>query len=170
MKQNFTKLAVATALIAAPAWAFAQVGSETDSDTIEVSAEVANSCIISANPLDFGSVDVTVATNVDETTTIEVTCTSDAAYHIGLDVGSNEDTGSRRMAFDGTNFLIYELYQDASHTAVWGNDTGDETTLVSDTGTGSAETHSVYGRIVTDAQNGLPAGSYTDTVTATVYY
>ncbi|WP_111640517.1 Csu type fimbrial protein [Marinimicrobium alkaliphilum] len=170
MKKTLTQLAIATALITAPAWANAQVGAETDSDTIAVSAAVANSCIISTNPLDFGNVDVTVAANVDQTTLIEVTCTNDATYHIGLNAGINEDVGQRRMALDATNFLIYELYKDLGHTEVWGNDTGVETTLVAEIGTGSAQPHSVYGRIVTDTQNGLPAGSYTDTVTATVYY
>lgn len=61
--------------------------------------------------------------------------------------------------------MAYELYQDASRSKVWGND-GDA--LLSATGTGLAETKTVYVRVPQN-QN-VPAGTYTDTIIATVSF
>jgi spore coat protein U-like protein len=66
---------------------------------------------------------------------------------------------------DGTHFLSYALYSDTNRTAVWGNTSG---TGVASTGTGAAVSLPVYGA-VSSGQN-VPAGSYTDTVVATVTF
>jgi spore coat protein U-like protein len=88
-----------------------------------------------------------------------------------LGQGANADTGStdaaplRRLKDSGTNYLSYVLYSDSGRTALWGN---DATVDVAATGTGVADAHTVYGRVAS-GQN-KPAGSYSDTVVATVTF
>jgi spore coat protein U-like protein len=64
---------------------------------------------------------------------------------------------------DGTDFLDYQLYTDSEHTTVWDNTTGQSVT-----GTGASSPTPVYG-VITKGQN-VPAGSYTDTVVATITF
>ncbi|MCP1727235.1 spore coat protein U-like protein [Natronospira proteinivora] len=138
-----------------------------DTDTLTVSAEVDSSCVVTANDLDFGTINVLSADPVEETTTIDVTCTSDTGYEIGLDPGNSGEVSARHMTDGSDNELNYNLYQDAGHGDVWGDTEGDDT--VADTGTGSAESHTVYGQVA-GGQDDLPAGSYDDTINVTIYY
>jgi spore coat protein U-like protein len=146
-------------------------GSATSSMT--VSATVAANCLISAGALGFGTYDPVAAnasTSLDGTATLTVTCTSGSAAKIRLGQGANADTGGgstdatpvRRM-LSGGNYLSYQLYQDVGHSTIWGNTDG---THVNYTGTGSSGSVTVYGR-VNSGQN-KPAGSYSDTVLATI--
>jgi spore coat protein U-like protein len=64
-----------------------------------------------------------------------------------------------------SNRLSYFLYSDAGWTTVWANTVG---TGVAHTGTATATAITVYGQ-VTAGQN-VPAGSYSDTVVATVTF
>jgi len=138
-----------------------------------VGAEVVNNCIISASDLTFGDYDPIVshaADTLDGSGSVTITCTSGASAAITLAQGANPDAGSsdivplRRMT-DGTNFLNYFLFSNAGLSTVWGN---DGTVDVETTGDGEAEMHTVFGS-VTAAQN-VPAGSYSDTVVATVSF
>lgn len=103
------------------------------------------------------------------TGTVTVTCTSGSAGVITLGQGVNADVGSdaapvRRM-LAGTDYLSYSLYSDTGRTSVWGN---TEVTGVARTGTGAADAVTVYGSVA-PGQN-VPAGSYSDTVVATVTF
>jgi len=66
----------------------------------------------------------------------------------------------------GSNLLSYSLYEDSGHTTVWGQTIGTNT--VTGTGTGLPVTQTVYGQI--PAQQAMPVGAYTDTITVTVTY
>ncbi len=101
---------------------------------------------------------------IDQTTTVSITCTSTTPYTVGLDDGANPLVTQRRMT-NGTNFLNYELYSDSGRTTRWGNASGS---WVSDTGSGSAQSKTVYGRLA--GSQALFLGSYTDTITVTVTY
>lgn len=134
--------------------------------TFQARIVILNACTaLSASTLDFGSQGV-LSADVDQTSTINVTCTTDAPYTVKLDAGANAgtpgDVDTRRMT-DGTDFVSYNLYSDASGGAVWDNTTG-----VSRNGTGSQEAITVHGRV--PAQTTPPAGTYTDTVTVTLTY
>lgn len=59
--------------------------------------------------------------------------------------------------------LGYQLYTDASRTKVWGSTGGTDT--LAGTGDGPAQSIPVYGRL--ESAN-VKAGSYTDTITATI--
>jgi spore coat protein U-like protein len=65
----------------------------------------------------------------------------------------------------GSALVPYELYQVAGGTTFWGNTPGTDT--VAGTGTGSAVPLSVHGKLTS---TNFPAGTYEDTVTATVTY
>jgi spore coat protein U-like protein len=143
------------------------------SSSIAVSATVNANCLITAGALGFGTYDpvsANASSPLDGSATLSVTCTQGAAAKIMLGQGSNADTGSndgapvRRMR-TGTNYLSYQLYKDVAGGVVWGNTDG---THVAYTGTGGSGSVSVYGR-VTAGQN-VPAGSYTDTVLATINF
>jgi spore coat protein U-like protein len=166
------RLALASALFvavgsAAPSMAVAG----TASSNIQISSSVANSCTISAAALNFGSYNQTTASLV--TGTVTTNCTSGASATITLNQGnnpvlnSNDEAPLRRLSntADAANSLNYTLYQNSGRTNVWGNSTNTGVTVI---GTSSNVSTSVYG-VIPAGQN-VPAGSYTDTVTATVTY
>jgi spore coat protein U-like protein len=140
---------------------------------LSATSTVVNNCTISTSALASGNYDpvsANASTALDGTGTVTVTCTKDATTKITLGQGSNANTGStdaaplRRMT-DGTNFLSYSLYSDSGRTTVWGN---TPATGVDHTGTGTATNITVYGRV--SAGQNVPAGSYSDTVLATVTF
>lgn len=69
------------------------------------------------------------------------------------------------MSDGASHFLSYALYQDTGRTTVWGNTGG---TGVANTGTGTQNALTVYGAVA--AGQAVPAGSYSDTVVATVTF
>lgn len=131
---------------------------------LEAHATVSAACRISlAQDLDFGSTSA-LASALDQSSIIIVRCPIGASWTLGLSDGSN---GVRRMS-DGTgNLVAYELYKDAGRAQRWGI---SGISLVSGTGGGVTfpQTLPVYGRV--PPQPILPAGTYTDTVTATLTF
>jgi spore coat protein U-like protein len=140
-------------------------------DDLDVSATVVANCLITANALNLGNYDpvgANAAAAATATTTLSVSCTSGAAATVTLGQGDNvgaasTDADPNRRLTDGTNFLNYGLFTDVGLSDEWGNTVG---TGVAHTGTGSAVALTVYGSIPA-AQN-VPAGTYTDTVVATI--
>lgn len=125
---------------------------------------IQSSCSISANPLSFGTY---AGVLLDASTTLSVTCTSGTAYNVGLNAGTatGASVTNRMMTGPSSVHLNYSLFSNSSYTTNWGNSTGS---WVSGTGTGSAQTLTVYGQIPA-GQYPVP-GSYADTITATVNY
>lgn len=138
------------------------VSSATTSFTL--TAVIASSCSITANPLAFGSYSGAL---LNATTTLSVTCTSGTAYNVGLSAGtaSSATVTTRAMTGPSSALLNYSLFSDSGRTINWGNSTGS---WVGGTGTGAAQTLTVYGQIPA-GQYPIP-GTYTDTITATVNY
>jgi spore coat protein U-like protein len=145
----------------------------TATSNLSVTATVSANCTISTSTLAFGTYDPVfthASAALDGTGTVTVTCTSGSGATIMLGQGSNAAVGSTddvplRQMGSGANRLAYFLYSEATRTTVWGNTAATD---VDHTGTGTATALTVYGR-VTAGQN-KPAGSYTDTVVATVTY
>jgi spore coat protein U-like protein len=125
----------------------------------------AASCSAYGSGIAFGEY---VGATADITGTITVTCTSGTAYNIGLNAGNTPGATivTRKMSggTGGQNALLYQLFSDAARTINWGNSAG--TNWVSGTGTGAAQTYTIYGRI--PGRQNDPSGSYTDTITASV--
>ncbi|MDR5760210.1 MULTISPECIES: spore coat U domain-containing protein [unclassified Caballeronia] len=141
----------------------------TKTTTFVVSLTLQNDCNITANPLNFGTSGV-IAANIDQTTTLAVTCSNGAAYNVGLDAGSVAGSTIPARLLGGTGTPVptvaYQLYRDAARTLIWGQTVATDT--VAGTGNGAAQTLTVYGRVA--PQTTPAAGTYTSTVTATITF
>src|SRR6478752_10354774 len=99
----------------------------------------------SASTLNFGTQGV-LSTNVNQTSTIQVTCTNTTPYNIGLDVGTGSGaTVAVRKLTSGGATVNYSLYTDAGRATLWGNTVGTDTQA--GTGNGTQQNYTVYGRI-----------------------
>lgn len=141
-------------------------GKGNSSTTFTATATVQASCLVSASTLNFGSTGF-LATAVDATSTVGVTCTNGSAYSIGLNAGNGSGaTVSARRMTNGASTVTYSLYRDAGRTIVWGNTVGSD--AASGTGTGAMQSFTVYGRV--PVQTTPAVGSYSDTIVVTVTY
>jgi spore coat protein U-like protein len=173
LNQNKLKLAIVSAMLVGSA-GFSTAGyAATAFGNMIVTADVAMSCTVSADALDFLTYDPTASANNDAAATITSTCTHGGSAKITMGVGSSEAaTGSSpgnplRHLHNSTDSskLPYFLYQELARTTVWGNsaDTG-----VAFTATTGVNTSTVYGRI--PAGEAASVGSYADSVSVTLTY
>jgi len=125
---------------------------------------IQSACTISANSLSFGNYS---GAQLRATTTLSVTCTDTIPYNVGLNAGTatGATVTNRLMTGPGGTLLHYTLFSNSSYSTNWGNSAGS---WVSGTGTGGAQTLTVYGQIPANQQ--AISGTYTDTITATVNY
>jgi spore coat protein U-like protein len=137
----------------------------TTTGTMSVTATVQAMCLISTNPLAFGTY---TGAQIDATSTLNITCTSTTPYNVGLNAGTatGATVTTRQMTGPASSLLNYALYSNAGRTTNWGDTVGADT--VAGTGTGAAQTLTVYGRLPSGQFN--TPGGYTDTITATVTY
>ena len=132
-----------------------------------MSITIQASCTLaSTSGIAFGTSGV-LAANVDATGSLSVQCTNTTPYVVSLDQGaaSGATTSTRKMTSGGST-VSYNLYRDSGRTQNWGNSAGVDT--VAGTGSGSAQTLTVYGRV--PAQSTPAPGNYSDTVNVTVTY
>jgi len=143
------------------------IAQTTVTDTFGVQITINSDCeITSTETLDFGSSGV-LTTAVLTTADLQVTCTTGTAYDIRLDEGTGSGaTISVRKMTSGGSTINYEMFSDSGRTTNWGETDGVDT--VSDTGNGSAQTHTVFGRV--PVQTTPAPGTYTDTITVTVAF
>ena len=164
-------LAAAVSGMALVAASFGDTASAaTATANLGVSATVTNNCTISTAALAFGPYDPVVthaATDLDGTGTVTVACTKGVSSTVGLGLGSNASGSTRRMTDGASNYLTYELYSDAGRTTVWGN-AGAGLFNLGVAPSKVARNFTVYGRVVSNQD--VTAGSYTDTVVATVNF
>lgn len=185
MKTKILKLAT---LLGAAALALSFNGpaaAGTNTATFTVTASVAANCTISASGIAFGTYDpigVNATTNLLGSGTLTVNCTpGTTTADISLDNGLHSSAGTpatRRMS-DGSatpNYMSYDLFLPTSaasaaacaYTTEWGSTSGTDTLAPSGAWTGSSQSFNVCGS-VPSAQT-PPAGSYSDTITATVTF
>jgi len=159
--RNLVKIAAGVCAAAGIASA-ASAGSATAN--LGVSASIAATCTISTSAVAFGAYSGSV---VDATGTVTANCINGTPWTIGLGAGagSGATTSSRKMT-SGANTLAYQLFSDSTRSTNWGNSAGVDT--VAGTGTGASQNQTVYGRI--PAGTVPAAGSYTDTVVATINF
>jgi len=84
----------------------------------DVQLTVTASCTINAATLDFGSTSL-LATLIDATTTLSVTCTNTTPYSIGMDNGVNFSATRRMQQGASGNFIGYAIYTDSARTNPW---------------------------------------------------
>jgi len=145
----------------------AHAGSVNTDLTVE--ATVTANCTVSTSALDFGDIDSMSATAVTGTGGVSVTCTNGTTWTAAADAGDGASaTFATRKMTSGANTLNYSLYTTNSYGTVWGDGTSGSATI-GNTGSGSAQAVTVYGRIP-GGQSGVPAGSYSDLVSVTITY
>lgn len=131
----------------------------------------------STSTVDFGNINDISTTKHDYTAqgAVNSTCNFGTPYSIYLGDGNNRIAGGFRRMTNGNNeFIPYQLYKDSNYSTVW-DATGGVTNVggaggVSKTGTGSAQTTPVYGKIPQGTSIASTPGSYSDSVVVTVTY
>jgi spore coat protein U-like protein len=153
---------LAVALLASPAAA----GSATAQ--FDVTLTIQAGCELSApNDLAFGTQSFLDISDIDSTVDLSIRCTTGTPATITLDDGLNGGTVALRTMELGANSINYTLYTDNTYSQIWGDGSLGTFTRAY-TGTGSAETLTVYGRVPT--QTTPAAGAYSDTITMTVTF
>lgn len=143
----------------------------TKTATINVSASVVDNCVISAGALNLGTFDGT--NDLTANSSITVRCSNGTDYTVDLSPGSSGSYANRTL-INGAYSLVYNLYTGNDYQTIWGNNQ-NSTGRISGLGTGmgptNAITHTVYGRLLASQNTGaIDAGSYADTITATITY
>jgi spore coat protein U-like protein len=141
----------------------------TKNDSFQVSATVSKNCVIDAPDLNLGTFDG--SNDLTANSTISVRCTNGTTFNVDLSAGSSANFTNRTLV-SGTDVLNYNLYTTNSYTTVWGDGTGT-TGRGSGTGAGMsvAQSLTVYGRLLASNNTAaVPAGSYADSLIATVTY
>lgn len=159
-------LGAALALLAMPLilTSAAHAQSTTTPVDLDVSITIEEECTVSnVVPVAFAATGI-LSDDVDAEGSVDVTCTTGTDYDIALGVASG--TASERILTGDDGTITYALYPDNTYGTAWGEEVGEDTK--SSTGTGSAQTHTIYGRI---PEQTTPApGSYSDTVAIVVHY
>ncbi len=137
----------------------------------------AQSCAASANAAAFGAYQPLAGATNTSTATVTVTCNPGVvsllmSYSIQLGTGGSGSFASRTLS-NGAAGLAYQLYRDALYSQVWGDGVTGNTYSVSDGYTLGVvlpvtHTYTAYGRI--RANQNVPVGAYSDTVTVFVSY
>jgi len=137
MKNFLTTALLASAGLVLAGQANAATTSKTATADFKVKIEVLSTCAINATDIDFGSVNSAVAAN-DKTGTLNVTCTSQTPYKVGL-------AGSGKMTHetDTSSSIAYQLFQNASDKSQWDNNSN----LYSGVGSGSVQAIPVVAKV-----------------------
>ena len=137
--------------------------SKPGTNSLYVTANFENSCsLISATDLNFGQID-NLSKTITGSASLTLSCPLNTSWKVGLDQGLNYDGTTRRMR-NGTDYIGYELYQDASYNQTWSN-----TNPSQGTGTNGTQMIQIYGKVPQSATV-IPPGEYQDTITVTLTY
>lgn len=163
-KSAWTRATGAVAVSLLCAGAPASAGTTTTNFT--VSATVVAACVAAATNMSFGNYTASSASANDANSTVTVTCTNNDPYTIALNGGDSGHVAARTM-LNGTNTLGYGVYTSSGYSTIWGDGTNG-TSTVAGTGNGAAQNYTAYGQIPVAEYSA--AGSYSDTLTATVTF
>lgn len=116
----------------------------------------------------FGSYNVLNDNHTDSTGQLSWRCPGNFPQPIQITIskGANHDGLSRRLS-QGTEFLRYDLYRDASRTLVWGDGTYGSGYTAVYPGGGWIPVM-IYARI--PKEQDVAAGAYADTVTVVINF
>jgi spore coat protein U-like protein len=134
----------------------------------EASAQL-SSCTISSTSAVFGNYNVFSGSALDTTATITYQCNAlSFNVTISLSKGQSSTYGPRRMN-QGAEILTYNLYTNAGRSQIWGDGTGGTAVYSRNNPPNNSDvTVVVYGRVPADQD--VSAGSYSDTVSATINF
>jgi len=113
--------------------------------------------------------DISLADMPVMSASIQVSCSDGVSYDIGWDQGNSPVSGRRGMKCStpdkcNSSVVQYDVFKDAAATQVWGNKWGDKNSIWSGANDGH---YTAYVAVYKD-QSYPPAGTYKDTVVATV--
>lgn len=132
-------------------------------------AQASASCTISVSSMNFGSYNVFSGSDLDSTATITYNC-NPQARPISITLGKGQSsTYSPRTMNQGSERLNYNFYLDAGRTSVWGDGTGGTGIYSQANPPNNQDVNvTIYGRV--PASQDIAAGSYSDTVSATINF
>ena len=142
----------------------ADLGESGGAVSFNVGATVPPNCMVTTSPVNFGTQGI-LATNIDATGSVSVTCTPAATYSIRLNGGNAAAAPMARKMSKGSDTITYGLYRNSERDQPWGDTEG---TTAAGIGSGGTQTHTVYGRV--GPQPTPPIGTYADTVVVVVDY
>jgi spore coat protein U-like protein len=143
--------------------------------TITAQATVTDACAFgaAAGTLDFGSL-AAGATPVEEVSSINVDCNPTAPWTVSAAVGAGagETVTNRLLAGTGGNTatVSWELFQDGTCTAAWGDTAGAGGDLMAGVGTGAVQNMPICGEITGGVVPDVPADVYSEIVTITLNF
>lgn len=140
------------------------VGTSVVRPEFTVTASPQPTCTILTTDLDFGVKGVLNAA-INGQSAISLTCTQGASWSVVLDGGQSGSPAARQMKSAAGDGVSYNLYRDAGRSSLWGLTTDAQ---ASGTGTGTAQSLPVYGRV--PVQTTPKPGAYSDRVVATIRY
>lgn len=138
----------------------------TTTTNFTVNATVVAACVASASTMNFGNYTASSGSADNANSTVTVTCSNNDPYTVALNGGNSGHVAARTMT-NGTNTLGYGVYTSSGYSTIWGDGTNG-TSTVSGTGNGVAQNYTAYGQVPVGEYSA--AGSYSDTLTATVTF
>jgi spore coat protein U-like protein len=169
MRNVLTTLLTAGALLGAAGSASAANPATTN---FTVTATVLKNCTVSALPLAFGPY-TPGAGALAVNTTVSVSCTKSTPFNTELTAGLTAGTTiAQRLLSDGAgDTLQYNLYTTAGFGTPWGITIGTNTVAGVGAGMGTPVVQTVFGQLVDSVANqAVPPGAYSDTITVNVAY
>jgi spore coat protein U-like protein len=138
--------------------------------TLPINASVMSICIgLTATSLIFGNYDPSSNSPTMGNNAISVRCTLNTAFTIALDGGTTTGGSiAQRKMTNGLQTLNYNLYVSPNYADIWGDGLSYSSRLMEGIGSGLTQIFTAYGQI--PANQTVPAGTYTDTITVTVNY
>ena len=128
------------------------------------------SCTISATSVDFGNYNVFNGSALDSTGTITYRCnrTSRKHHHLAEQRPEHHLQSATDVSRDARS-LTYNLYRNAARTKIWGDGTGGTAVYSRANPPNNSNVNvTIYGRV--PAGQDVSAGSYSDTVSATINF
>ena len=146
-------------------------GEQAEAANIDVTANVVATCTLTVTGVGFGNYDITSGTDDTAAGSLTVNCSQSAPWRVEMDDGLHQDATStvdapvRRMENLDTTTDDYLNY---SITVGGANIGGSPASDLSGNGTNGDQVFAIDG-VITAGQL-VPAGDYSDTVVATLYY
>jgi spore coat protein U-like protein len=137
---------------------------------IFITGEVHADCSVFSTNITFGTYDAFLNTPRDSTGTITVTCDLAPPPYVSISIGPSPNSGGfspRQMKHASQpDRLNYNLFTDASMTAVWGDGTRGTTTVTVKVTKGKPGIATIYARI--PAGQDVSVGQYGEILTVTI--
>ena len=126
------------------------------------SAASGASCSVSSVPVVFGDYDPFSPTALENTGQVSIQCDSEAVLRVGISEGNG--SFDRRLMWNGSDQLEYNLYGDAARTVVW----GDGISAADVGASGQRIDLPIFGQM--PSKQNVPPGVYQDVLTITVSF